>query len=501
MRRVTIAVLAVLLAVLGYAALDVYDVVPGVLTLAHDPDPSSTQQAQQAQQAQPVPAPRATTTVAQPQPQLQPQLQPQPQPQPQPEAARVGAALPTSGQQQPVPTTAGLRTALAAALADPALAGHLGLTVRDAATGTHVLDLDADTPVIPASNVKVLSAAAVAATFPPGATLTTTVVQGAAPDQIVLVAGGDTLLAPGAGDPTAVVGRAGLGDLATATAAALRGQGVGSATVRLDLSYAPGPLLAPTWGTDFRPLGITGAVAAVGLGTQRVVPGKPGPADPAAAVGTAFVAALQAAGVKATLAAPGAAPPGAPVLASATSAPVLDQLELALQDSDDALTEALTRQAAYLKNAPQGFASTGTFVRDTLAGLGIDVSGVTLVDGSGLSREDQAPPRVVADVLGLGLGDRLPAMRSVLRNLAVGGLSGTLSDRFEGGSRGAAGLFRGKTGTLTGVNALAGTLVTADGRLLVVDVIANSAGPGAGTTAGRAALDRVIAVLASCGCR
>ena len=477
MRRVAVAVVSVLLALVGYAALDVYDVVPGVLTLAPAPDPVPAQ-------PQPaVPTSGATTTVA------------------QPRAEAVGAPLVGSGSEQPLPTTAGLQSALAPALADPALSGRVGLAVRDAATGNHLLDLDADAPLIPASNVKVLSAAAVAATFPAGATLTTTVVQGAAPDQVVLVAGGDTLLAPGAGDPTAVVGRAGLGDLATATAAALQGKGVGSATVRLDLSYAPGPLLAPTWGSDFRPLGITGAVSAIGLGTQRVVPGKPGPADPATAVGAAFVAALQTAGVKATLAAPAAAPAGAAVLATAASAPVLDQLELALQDSDDALTETLTRQAAYLKGVPQGFAPTGAFVRDTLAGLGVDMGGVTLVDGSGLSREDQAPPRVVADVLALALGDRLPAMRSVVRNLAVAGLSGTLADRFTGGAHGAAGLFRGKTGTLTGVNALAGTLVTADGRLLIVDVIANSTGAGAGTTAARAALDRVIAVLASCGCR
>ena len=476
MRRVAIAVAAVLLTVLGYAALDVYDVVPGVLTLAHAPDP---------QPLQPLPTgPTSGATTAA-----------------QPRTAQVGAPLATSGQQQPGPTTAGLRSALAPALADPALAGRLGLTVRDAATGSHLLDLDADTPLIPASNVKVLSAAAAVATFPAGATLTTRVVQGAAPDQVVLVAGGDTLLAPGAGDPAAVVGRAGLSDLATATATALKAKGVGSATVRLDLSYAPGPLLAPTWGSDFRPLGITGAVAAIGLGSQRVVPGKPGPADPPTAVGAAFVAALQAAGVKATLTAPEAAPAGATVLASATSAPVLEQLELALQDSDDALTEALTRQAAYLKGVAPGFAPTGAFVRDTLSGLGVDVSGVTLVDGSGLSRENQVPSRVVADVLGLGVGDRPPAMRSVVGNLAVGGLSGTLTDRFAGGSHGAAGLFRGKTGTLTGVNALAGTLVTADGRLLVVDLIANSAGAGAGTPAVRAALDRVIAVLASCGCR
>ncbi len=480
MRRAVAIVAALVVALVGYAALDVYDVVPGVLTLAHTPDPAPTS---------PVPAPTgaATTTV------------------PQPQAATVGPPLATAGAQQAVPTTAGLQSALQGVLADPALAGRLGLTVRDAATGTHLLDRDADTPLIPASNLKLLAAAAVVTAFPAGATLTTKVVQGPTPGSVVLVAGGDTLLNPGAGDPGAVVGRAGLGDLVTRTADALRAAGVAGVTVSLDQSYAPGPLLASTWGSDFRPLGITGAVAAIGLGSQRVVPGKPGPADPAASVTAAFVAGLQAKGIKATRApssAPSTAPAGAAVLASVTSAPVLDQLELALVDSDDALTEALTRQAAYVKGVAPGFAPTGGFVRDTLAGLGVDVSGVSLVDASGLSRENQVPTRVVADVIALGLGDRFPAMRSVVGALAVGGLSGTLSDRFDDPStRVAAGLFRGKTGTLTGVNALAGTIVTADGRLLVVDVIVNSAGPGAGTTAARAALDRVVATLASCGCR
>ena len=117
----------------------------------------------------------------------------------------------------------------------------------------------------------------------------------------------------------------------------------------LDLTHAPGPLLAPTWSPHVPSDGITGAVASIGLSSQRVTPGHPGPADPAAAVGAAFVAGLAAQGVKATLAAPAAAPEGASTLATVTSAPVVDQLGLALQDSDNALTESLTRQAAYTK--------------------------------------------------------------------------------------------------------------------------------------------------------
>lgn len=472
-RRRVVVVTTVL--VIAYLTLDVYDVVPGVLTRANPPDPIS---------ATPTPTPSATTTVA------------------QPRDADAGMPLAASGEQQPVPTPEGLRGATSTALADPALAGNLGLTVRDAATGDHLLDVRADDPLLPASSLKLLSAAAVDATFPAGATLTTTVVQGAAPDRVVLVAGGDTLLNPGAGDATAVAGRAGLGDLVTGTANALRSKGIRSATVSLDLSYASGPLLAPTWSPGFGASGITGAVAAIGLSSQRAVPGRPGPADPAAAVGAAFVAGLKAAGVSAALGEQTKATEGAATLASVTSAPVADQLALALDESDNALTESLTRQAAYRKGTPPGFEETARFVRDTVAGLGVDLTGVTTVDASGLSRQNQLPARVLGDVIALGTSAKLAGMALTLRDLPVAGLTGTLATRFdERETHTAAGVAKAKTGTLTGVNSLAGTVVTVDGRLLTFAAIANGTGPQAGTEAARTALDRFVAVLASCGCR
>ncbi|MEP6651290.1 MAG: D-alanyl-D-alanine carboxypeptidase [Lapillicoccus sp.] len=491
MRRVVAVVAVVLLGVLGYLTLDVYDVVPGVLTLANRPDPVP---------ATPTPTSSATTTAT------------------QPRDADAGMPLAASGQQQPVPTSSGLLAATAAALADPSLAGNLGLTVRDAATGTHLLDVRSNDPLLPASSLKLLSAAAVDATFPVGATLTTKVVQGSAPDRVVLVAGGDTLLNPGGSDLKAVAGRAGLGELVSGTANALRSKGIRAATVSLDLSYAPGPLLAPTWSTGFRASGITGAVATIGLSSQRAVPGKPGPVDPTASVGAAFVAGLKSAGVAATLAEPGQAPEAAATLASVTSAPVVDQLAVALDESDNALTESLTRQAAYLKGMPPGFDQAAAFARNTVSALGVDLTGVTTVDASGLSRENRLPVRVLGDVMALGTSAKLAGMADTLRDLPIAGLTGTLAGRFDAGdTRTAAGVAKAKTGTLTGVNALAGTVVTADGRLLTFAAIANGTGPpqagGAptaavevppgtgGTTAARAALDRFVAVLASCGCR
>jgi D-alanyl-D-alanine carboxypeptidase/D-alanyl-D-alanine-endopeptidase (penicillin-binding protein 4) len=80
----------------------------------------------------------------------------------------------------------------------------------------------------------------------------------------------------------------------------------------------------------------------------------------------------------------------------------------------------------------------------------------------------------------------------------VAGYSGTLDQRFRSGSTDdAAGVVRAKTGTLTGVNSLAGVAVDADGRLLAFTILADATKGIAGP---EAVLDRIAAAIASCGC-
>lgn len=472
MRRSVAAVTVGVVLVVGYAALDTADLAPGILTTRPAPPPPPTE----------TPGTRTLPVVAQPT-----------------ASTSVGMPLPDLAGDEAAPSPAGVKEALAGVLRLPALADS-ALVVRDGQSGTVLFDQGGDELRIPASTTKMLSAAAVGRAFGPEDTLRTTVVRGATDDSIILVAGGDTLLAPDKGDPEAVAGRAGLGNLADAVVKSLKDTGTTSVTLSVDLSYAPGPLLASTWGSDYRPLGITGAVAMLGRSDQRAVLYDPGPADPVAATADAFRKRLVERGLRVKLAeGPGATvPKGAVELGSVTSAPVREQLALALRESDNALTEVLARQAAFRAGAGEGFEATGDFVVEQVTALGVDTTGVELVDASGLSRENRVTASLLAEVLVLGYDGEHPVLRAALDGLPVGGLTGTLGDRFDGETTGAAaGRARAKTGTLTGANALAGSVVDDDGRLIVfVGLVAD-----AGTTEARAALDRFVAALAACGCR
>jgi len=105
----------------------------------------------------------------------------------------------------------------------------------------------------------------------------------------------------------------------------------------------------------------------------------------------------------------------------------------------------------------QGTTALGAHVvRETLAELGIHPK---LVDGSGLSEEDQTSPYEVVTLLNEIAHTELG---TILRgDLAVAGHTGTLAERMRGTA--AAGDCRAKTGTLTGVSNLAGYCTAADG--------------------------------------
>ena len=470
---------AVVLAVVGYGAADVLDVAPGVLT--RDAPVS-------------VPTPTVSGT-------------PEPVVLPSPETF-ADPLLTGTGAEAPVPTAKGLAAAVAAASDDPALKGGLGISVRDGVTGEELYALDADRPRVPASTAKLMAALAVADGLDLGTRMTTRVVAVPGSADLVLVASGDTLLAPGPGDTDAVAGHAGLADLAAQVADSLAASGTAKVRLRLDLSHAPGPRIPPTWNPNDVRDGFTQAVVMTGLTTQRAFAGRPAPADPEVGVAKAFAARLADRGVTATLLPtkgwPAPAPAAAQELGSVESATYGEVLELALDRSDNALTENLVRQAAAASGADTTKATAdAAYIKERLEAHDVPTKGLVIKDASGLSPGQAASAATLSAVLRVAASGEVAELRGAVAALPVSGLSGTLTRRFAAdATRDVVGLPRAKTGTLRAGSSLAGTTVTADGRPLtfavLVDRFPRTYG---GTQRARAALDRIVAALTRCGCR
>jgi serine-type D-Ala-D-Ala carboxypeptidase/endopeptidase (penicillin-binding protein 4) len=84
-------------------------------------------------------------------------------------------------------------------------------------------------------------------------------------------------------------------------------------------------------------------------------------------------------------------------------------------------------------------------------------------------------------------------------DLPVAGFTGSLAHRFDTGKEAGLGTVRAKTGTLTGVQGLAGTLTTPDGTVMAFVAVADRV-KAKNALSARAALDRIAAALAACTC-
>jgi D-alanyl-D-alanine carboxypeptidase/D-alanyl-D-alanine-endopeptidase (penicillin-binding protein 4) len=325
------------------------------------------------------------------------------------------------------------------------------------------------------------------------------VVRGA-DDQVVLVGGGDMLLAAGAGNPDAVVGHAGLADLARQAARALALAGTTHVRVRLDDTLFTGPRLSPTWAPSDIAAGYVAAVAPIGVDVGKIKPGEYPPRypDPALQAANQFAVALVAAGVKVD--GPptrGTAPDGAAELGVVQSAPLGDVVHYFLSTSDNTITEVVARLVAVDAKLPGSFEGATQAVLAHVRTLGVDTSGAHLSDASGLGAGSALPPALLLHLLRLSTDPAHPALRGVATGMPIGGLSGTLSDRFTRSS--ARGMVRAKTGSLPSVTALAGSVHDADGRVLLFVVLADATPHG--QTLPRSVIDAFVGTLAACGCR
>lgn len=369
--------------------------------------------------------------------------------------------------------------------------------VLDATTRRALWGSGADTPAVPASTTKLTTATAVLASAGPDLRLATRAMSGGG--GVILVGGGDPTLTATAPRSNTYPQPATLADLARQTAAALRSADRTQVRVDYDASLYQGPQTGPSWKSNYVSEGDVAPVSALEMDEGRVAPDSPHRvSDPAAAAASAFAGLLRMRGIAADVGVRAEVPSGARQLGIVRSPPISALVERMLMDSDNDIAEAMARQVAIARHRSPGFAGGAAAVHDVLSGLGL-AANVSTVDGSGLSPDNQITPDALARILATAASPEHPELRSVLSGMPIAGFSGTLAERYTvGPSAVARGLVRAKTGTLDGVNTLAGVAYDADGRLLT---FAFMAGGVRSPETVLSALDSLAATLASCGCR
>ncbi|MDC0773801.1 D-alanyl-D-alanine carboxypeptidase/D-alanyl-D-alanine-endopeptidase [Streptomyces sp. HD] len=409
-------------------------------------------------------------------------------PLPAPSAASVLTGLGGTSTVKSAPNGKALAGVLGPLLDAPEL-GSRTAAVVDVASGRRLYGDGAGQALTPASTTKIATAAAALAALGPDHRLTTRTALEPGTKELVLVGGGDPTLT--AREDSG--GWASLRELAAATAKKLKKQDLREVTLSYDTTLYAGPELHRI-GVNDNLARVTALMADEARTDDSTRGPVPRVADPAKDAATKFASFLADRGIKTTSPGPSKATNRAESLAEAASPPLSALVERMLTNSDNDIAEALARHTAVAGGRRADFDGADAAIRDRLKRLGLPVSGSAFKDGSGLDRADKLTADLLTALLAKAADPDHPELRPTLTGLPVAGFTGTLTSRYTDG---AAGIVRAKTGTLTGVNTLAGTAVDQDGRLLAFAFLAsNTTNPGAA----QSALDAAATALASCGC-
>lgn len=368
--------------------------------------------------------------------------------------------------------------------------GRAGLIVTTT-DGQVLTDRSGNTPLTPASTMKVLTTMAAVDILGADRTFVTKVMD-AGVGRVVLVGAGDPLLTDKTS--TSSFKLASLQKLAKATATALKAAGRTRVGLRYDASLFSGPTFSPNWKSKWR--GYEARVAALEINRGLLSSGRAA-ANPPKTAATAFAKRLRAAGIKVTSIAAGKAVSSSTELARVTSTVLSRIVKRTLLLSDNVAAETLSRHAAIASGGAGSFTGAAANLQAWLTARGLWASGQKILDGSGLAPGSKLTPSVLAGAIRLALGS--DEFDPVIAGLPVAGESGTLKNRFDDKSeRAGRHTVHAKTGTLSGIAGLAGYLTTADGSVLVFAELANKS-----VSYYRAYdwLDREAAVIAGCGCR
>jgi len=256
-----------------------------------------------------------------------------------------------------------------------------------------------------------------------------------------------TLVLKGNGDPT--LSRAGL----RALAAQVKALGIRSVTggVSGDESAYDTRRIVAGWKPSFF---IDESPPLSALVVDRARVGRVVTRSPALAAATAFRAALQRAGI--AVAGPvrtGTADAWSEPLADVSSPTLWTMLRFMDRESDNFTAEMLLKQLGLAELGRGTSAAGAAVVTQALTDAGVPMTGVRIVDGSGLSRLDRLTANALASLLKIAWAD--PTVGPALvASLPVAGVNGTLQHRLQ--KPPAKGNVLAKTGTTDTASSLSG---------------------------------------------
>jgi D-alanyl-D-alanine carboxypeptidase/D-alanyl-D-alanine-endopeptidase (penicillin-binding protein 4) len=346
--------------------------------------------------------------------------------------------------------------------------------------GKRITSINADAPLLPASNMKLVVAMVALDVLTPDFVFSTSLVGKVNGDAIegdaYLIGGGDPLLVTGnypSTEPYPTFNFTRLENLFDALRSQgitqMRGAIVGDES-RYDAERFSPSLGLGIKGTEVGPLGAL-------MVNDGVITGNPiKPDNPALGAATELTNTLQNNGISVSGAPKvGSAPKDLSVIAKIDSMPLRDIVAEMLTNSDNNTAELLVKEL--------GFATTGVGSREAglevmkakLVEWGIPLDALVFVDGSGLDRGNRLTCSSLSALLARDGGFGPAGL-----GLAIAGQTGTLRDVL-GDSLGA-GKLRGKTGTLTGAKSLSGFVPYATDQASSFSLIINGANASNQTT-------------------
>ena len=181
-------------------------------------------------------------------------------------------------------------------------------------------------------------------------------------------------------------------------------------------------------------------------------------------------------------------------IATVLSPTVKAMVEYSLRWSDNLLADRLVEAGAVANGYPRNIEGVLAALRAFLTEQGIDSTGLSVKDGSGLSKQNRVTAQMIADLL-IRIRDN-DLFAPIYAGLPVSGVSGTLQDRFIETSPNAVGLVHAKTGTLDGTVSLAGYVSAGDDEYIFVAFADRIKKGSTSTRNARTTLDRLVGKLA-----